>query len=69
MIRIMNWIKFEEKQPNESGKYFTFDADCNYYAVLPYSKKHNAFNAGDSEYKPAYPLHVTHWCELESPID
>lgn len=65
----MNWIKFKEKQPNDSGKYLTFDADSNYYAVLLYSKKHHAFNVCDFEYKPAHPMHVTHWCELEPPMD
>lgn len=66
----MNWIKFEEQCPAVSGKYLTFDSNVDYYAVLNYSAKHQVFNAYDyqKEYD-LYPMKVTHWCELDLPMN
>lgn len=66
----MNWIKFDEQRPPKSGSYLTFDACANFLSVLHYSKKYDLFNAYDIQPKDKlYPLKVTHWCEIELPID
>ena len=53
----------KEKLPEKSGYYLCFGG-CNYWASLPYSVKHKAFNVYDADEDTKYALRPDYWAEL-----
>lgn len=60
------WISTAERQPEESGAYLCRTAK-RVYLVVNYSKRHNTWNAFDSEDEPKHAMEVTHWLPLPEP--
>lgn len=58
------WKKFPDELPPESGQYLIC-CDNGYISVIHYSKRHNAWNAFDSQDAPSWLFDdVTHWLPL-----
>lgn len=58
------WRKFPEELPTESGEYLIC-CDNGYISVTYYSKRHNAWNAFDSQDDLSHSFDcVTHWMPL-----
>ena len=58
----INWIKCSDEQPKESRFYLTVNK-CGNIAYLPFSVRHESWNAYDFMDEPSYSLtdSVTHW--------
>lgn len=59
------WISVDERLPEKSGEVLIYKP--NYVDVLPYSRKHQAFNAYDDLVSVDYAIAVTHWMPLPKP--
>lgn len=60
------WISVDERLPEESGYYLTYNAFGN-RTILPYSTRHKRFNCWDCLKKNRvddYSINVTHWMPL-----
>lgn len=66
VIETDKWISTAERQPEESGAYLCRTAK-RVYLVVNYSKRHNTWNAFDSENEPKRALEVTHWMPISEP--
>ena len=60
------WISTAERQPEKTGLNLCYTKK-RVYLVLNYSKRHNMWNAFDSEDEPKHALEVTHWMPLPEP--
>lgn len=60
------WISTAERQPEKTGLYLCYTKK-RAYLVLNYSKRHNTWNAFDSEDEPKHALEVTHWMPISEP--
>ncbi len=64
------WISVEDKLPQKSGDYLTYNVNNEYMAVISYSEKYKIFNAFDDlsrEEQLKNQMTVTHWQPLPQP--
>lgn len=61
-----NWISTAERQPEKTGLNLCYTKK-RAFLVLNYSKKHNVWNAYDSEDEPTHALEVAFWQPLPEP--
>ena len=66
VVEIDKWISTAERQPEKTGLYLCYTKK-RVYLVVDYSKRHNTWNAYDSEDEPKHALEVTHWMPLPEP--
>lgn len=60
------WIPYSERLPEESDTYLCTTYNGN-LMDLPYSSKHQAFNAFDGEAEPQHKIDVIAWQPLPAP--
>jgi len=60
------WISTAERQPEKTGLNLCYTKK-RVFLVLNYSKKHNVWNAYDSEDEPTHALEVAFWQPLPEP--
>lgn len=57
-------INSEADLPAESKDYFIINKSGSSIAILPYSAKHKAFNAHDTDDNADYTIEVSYWAEI-----
>lgn len=59
----MEWIKCSDRLPDKSGYYLVITIGNN-ANVLEFSKRHSAFNAGDSRDDNEFEIKCVWWTEI-----
>lgn len=65
-VAVQKWIPFAEKLPEQSGYYLILTSNGN-HIVAPYSARHKAFNAFDTDHDARFEIACTHWMPLPEP--
>ena len=64
-----DFVSTADRLPENSGRYLTINANGTLITTLPFSSKHQAFNAHDDDEDAEYVISISYWAEIPDELD
>ena len=69
MKTTFEFISTKDQLPSASGTYITINASGTLITTLPFSTRHQAFNARDCDGDADYAINIAYWAEIPNELD